>query len=163
MPTYRINVLIYLNLFNAGIAFLFHLSTESVCRRRLHSSCCAHLKFRFWLLTCIYVVHHNAEIKEKFTVYFTVPCLRRLDTCLSSWRLWFATRSVHVRFEVDKVALGQVLLRVFCFPLSVSFHWCFILISHGWWTVGPLLAAVQRHSPSPSSWTTTWMPSVEQY
>jgi hypothetical protein len=97
----------------------------------LHSFRCAHLKFRFWLLTCIYVVHHNAEIKEKLTVYLAVPCLRRLDTCLSSWRLWFVPRSVHVGFEVDKVALGQVLLRVFCFPLSVSFHWGFKLISPG--------------------------------
>jgi hypothetical protein len=31
---------------------------------------------------------------------------------------------VHVRFVVDKVALGQVFLRVVGFPLSISFHWC---------------------------------------
>ena len=31
-----------------------------------------------------------------------------------------------VRFVVDKVALGQVFLRVFRFPLSISFHRCSI-------------------------------------
>jgi hypothetical protein len=31
-------------------------------------------------------------------------------------------RSVHVGSVVDKVALGQVFLRVLLFPLSVSFH-----------------------------------------
>jgi hypothetical protein len=33
----------------------------------------------------------------------------------------FAPGSIHVRF-VDKVALGQVSLRVFRFHLSISFH-----------------------------------------
>jgi hypothetical protein len=33
---------------------------------------------------------------------------------------------VHVRFVVDKLALGQVFLRVVGFPLSISFHWCSI-------------------------------------
>jgi hypothetical protein len=33
---------------------------------------------------------------------------------------------VHVGFVVDKVALGQVFLRVVGFPLSISFHWCSI-------------------------------------
>jgi hypothetical protein len=33
---------------------------------------------------------------------------------------------VHVRFVVDKVALGQVFLRVVGFPLSILFHWCSI-------------------------------------
>jgi hypothetical protein len=34
--------------------------------------------------------------------------------------------SIHVKFLLDKVALGQVFLRVVGFPLSVSFHRCFI-------------------------------------
>ena len=34
----------------------------------------------------------------------------------------------HFRLTVDKVALGQLFLRVFQFPLSVSFHQCSILI-----------------------------------
>jgi hypothetical protein len=34
--------------------------------------------------------------------------------------------SDHVRFVVDKVALGHVFLRVVGFPLSISFHWCSI-------------------------------------
>jgi hypothetical protein len=33
---------------------------------------------------------------------------------------------VHVRIVVDKVALGQVFLRVVGFFLSISFHWCSI-------------------------------------
>jgi hypothetical protein len=33
---------------------------------------------------------------------------------------------VHVRFVVDEAALGQVFLRVVGFPLSISFHWCYI-------------------------------------
>jgi hypothetical protein len=33
---------------------------------------------------------------------------------------------VYVRFVVDKVALGQVFLRVVGFPLSILFHWCSI-------------------------------------
>jgi hypothetical protein len=33
---------------------------------------------------------------------------------------------VHVRFVVDKVALGQVFLRVVGFPLSISFDLCSI-------------------------------------
>jgi hypothetical protein len=33
---------------------------------------------------------------------------------------------VHVKFVVDKVALGQDFLRVVGFPLSISFHWCSI-------------------------------------
>jgi hypothetical protein len=33
---------------------------------------------------------------------------------------------VHVGFLVDKLALGQVFLRVLRFPLSISFHRCSI-------------------------------------
>jgi hypothetical protein len=33
---------------------------------------------------------------------------------------------VHVRFVVDKVALEQVFIRVVSFPLSISFHRCYI-------------------------------------
>ena len=36
-----------------------------------------------------------------------VPCLRRLVAGLSPRRPWFDLRSVHMRFVVDKVALGQ--------------------------------------------------------
>ena len=40
----------------------------------------------------------------------------------------FDPRSVHVRFAVDEVALGQIFLPVLRFPLSVSFHRCSVLI-----------------------------------
>jgi hypothetical protein len=48
--------------------------------------------------------------------------LRRLVASLSHWRSGFAPRSVHVGFVADKVAVGQVFLRVLRFSLSISFH-----------------------------------------
>jgi hypothetical protein len=53
-----------------------------------------------------------------------VPWLRRLVAGLLLRRPGFDPGSVHVGFMVDKVALGQVFLRVVGFPLSISFHWC---------------------------------------
>jgi hypothetical protein len=55
-----------------------------------------------------------------------VPWLRRLVAGLSLWRSGFDPGSVHVGFVVEKVALGQVFLRVVGSPLSISFHWCSI-------------------------------------
>jgi hypothetical protein len=51
-----------------------------------------------------------------------------------------------VGFVADKVALGQVFLEPFGFPLSVSFHRCsiFIHVSPGGWTVGLLADAVPQ-------------------
>jgi len=42
----------------------------------------------------------------------------------------FNSKPVHVRFVVDKGEQRQVFLRVLQFPLSVSFHQCFIHIYH---------------------------------
>jgi hypothetical protein len=48
---------------------------------------------------------------------------RNIVVCLSPGRPGFALRSVHVRFVVDKVALGQVFIRVLRFSLvNISFH-----------------------------------------
>ena len=44
-------------------------------------------------------------------------------------RAGFDPRPVRVGFVVDKVALGQVSLRVLTFPLSIIFHQCSILIN----------------------------------
>jgi hypothetical protein len=52
--------------------------------------------------------------------------VRRFVAGLSPRRPGFDPGSVHVGFVVDKVALGQVFLRVLGFPLSISFHWCSI-------------------------------------
>jgi hypothetical protein len=49
-----------------------------------------------------------------------VPWLRRLVAGFSPWRPGFDPWSVHVGFVVDKVALGQVFLRVAGFPCQ--FH-----------------------------------------
>jgi hypothetical protein len=51
-----------------------------------------------------------------------VPWLKSLVAGLSPRRTGFAPGSIHVGFVVDKVALGQVFLRVLRFPLSISFH-----------------------------------------
>jgi hypothetical protein len=50
-----------------------------------------------------------------YTTIMAVPWLRSLVTGLSPRRPRFATRSIHVGFVVDKVALGQVSLRVLRF------------------------------------------------
>jgi hypothetical protein len=68
----------------------------------------------------------------------------------------FAPRSVLVGFGMDKVALGQVFLRlIYGFSLSISFHHGSPYSSSGGRTKGPLVAAVQRDSLAPSTWTTT--------
>lgn len=59
----------------------------------------------------------------------------------------FTTRSVNMRV----VALGQVSLRVFRFPLSISFHNCsiFTRVSSGGWEKGPLKTQFHRDMVSP--------------
>jgi hypothetical protein len=53
------------------------------------------------------------------TMNYAVPWLRRLVVGISSRRSRFALGSVHVGLVIDKVALGQVSLRVLRF-LSVN-------------------------------------------
>jgi hypothetical protein len=73
--------------------------------------------------------------------------LRRLVASLSQRRPVFVQRSVHMGFVVDKVALGQVFLRLLW--LSHQYNPTVALYTHissGGWTIGPLAAAVQRQS-----------------
>jgi hypothetical protein len=51
---------------------------------------------------------------------WVVPRLRSLVADLSPRKPVFAPGSIHVGFVVDKVAVGQVFLRVLRFPLSIS-------------------------------------------
>jgi hypothetical protein len=64
-------------------------------------------------------------------------------TCRSSFE------SVHVRFTAGKWHWGRVFSEFLGFPLSISFHrgspYSYNLPSAGW-TIGPLVAAVQRQS-----------------
>jgi hypothetical protein len=58
--------------------------------------------------------------------------------------------SVHVGFVVDKLALGQVFLRV----LQFSHHHCHpvltgVYLSAGGWTKGPLMALMHTDIASP--------------
>jgi hypothetical protein len=55
-----------------------------------------------------------------------VPWLRRLVAGLSPRRLGLDPVSAHVGSVMDKVALRQVFPQVLRFPLSVSFHRCYI-------------------------------------
>jgi hypothetical protein len=72
--------------------------------------------------------------------------LRRLVAGLPPRRPIFAPGSVHVGFVMGKVALGQVFLLVLRFyPVNIIPPW-FSILSPGGRTIGPLVAAVQRHS-----------------
>jgi hypothetical protein len=56
-------------------------------------------------------------------VEMAVPWLRSLVAGFSSRRPRFEPGSIHVGFVVDKVALGQVFLRVIRFStFNISFH-----------------------------------------
>jgi len=57
-----------------------------------------------------------------------VPHFRRSVAGLSRLRSGFDPSTVHMRFVVNKMTLGEVLLPAFLFPLSVSFHQYSILI-----------------------------------
>jgi hypothetical protein len=58
---------------------------------------------------------------EGLTGYPAVPWLKRSVAGLSPQKNGFAPGSVHVGFVVDKVALGQVLLRVLrFFPVNIT-------------------------------------------
>jgi len=50
----------------------------------------------------------SSSIPRYDNLYGAMLCLRWSLTALSSWRPGFSDRPVHVRFQVDKVALGQV-------------------------------------------------------
>jgi hypothetical protein len=70
-----------------------------------------------------------------------VPWLRRLVAGLSQWRPELSPESVHVRFVVDQVALGQVHQQVLRVSLINSIPpWLSTLICH----LGTE-ASVERH------------------
>jgi hypothetical protein len=61
-----------------------------------------------------------------------VPWLGRLVAGLSLWGPGYVPGSVHVGFVVDKVALGQIFLRVLPPPLSIIPPWlCISYIIRG--------------------------------
>jgi hypothetical protein len=93
---------------------------------------------------------------------FTALCLslswlRPLVTDFSLRRPEVTPRSVHVGFVMDKLALEEVSSSQFLgTPLSVSLHRG-SPYSYTIWGLNnrPYVAAVQRHSLMPSTWTTT--------
>jgi hypothetical protein len=84
-----------------------------------------------------------------------MPLLRRLVACLSPRRPGFTPGTFHVGFVVYKVVLYRISPCSSDFPCQ--YHFNVALYSHtssGRWTTNPLEAAVQRHSLTPSTWTT---------
>jgi hypothetical protein len=73
------------------------------------------------LRICYKILMHTYHVKvvvnpiKSKIFYKAVPWLRRLVACLPPRRPGFDPGSVHVGFVVDKVALGQVFLRVLRF------------------------------------------------
>jgi hypothetical protein len=65
---------------------------------------------------CVYIRIHK-RVCQIYNIPWAVPWLRSLVTSLSPQRAGFAPGSIHVGFVVDKVALGQVFLRVLRFSL----------------------------------------------
>jgi hypothetical protein len=63
-------------------------------------------------------VFRSEEENNVYAKFRAVPRLRSLVAGLSPRRLRFAPGLFHVRFVVDKAALGQLFLRV-GFPLSI--------------------------------------------
>jgi general stress protein CsbA len=92
-----------------------------------------------------------------------VSWLRRLVAGFSPARPGFAPGLVHVVLVVVKVTLGQIFSGFFGFSLSVSFHRS-SLYSYVVWVLAicPLVASVQRHWLTPTTWTTTltWLVKV---
>jgi len=66
------------------------------------------------------------DVCTRSLVFRAMPWIRQLAASLSLERHKLDTKPVHMRFVMDKVALGQVFLQVYGFPLSVSFHHCSI-------------------------------------
>jgi hypothetical protein len=72
-----------------------------------------------------------------------VPLLRRLVAGFPLRRPGVEPRSGHVRFVVDKVALGQVYSEYFGFPCQFSFHQLLHTnLSSGAGTIGQLVADI---------------------
>jgi hypothetical protein len=90
-------------------------------------------------LGCFHIFNSliRADLNRK-----AVPWLRLVADLSPRW-----PRSFHVGFVVDKAALVLLSLYVLAFPPSVSFLLgCPYSLSSGGWTIGPLVAAVQRQS-----------------
>jgi hypothetical protein len=65
----------------------------------------------------------RVDRKPILKYFWAVSWLRSLVAGISPRSHGFAPVSIHVGFMVDKVALGQVFLRVFRFsPVNISFH-----------------------------------------
>jgi hypothetical protein len=76
-------------------------------------------------------LHLYLAVYEERKLHGAVQWLRRLVAGLSPRRPGFNSRSVHVGCMADKLALGQVFLRVLLFPLCHSTDdLCLLLICY---------------------------------
>jgi hypothetical protein len=133
-----------------SVYFLIVNLTTLFQHLRLHTLASNDMISERWIIKVV-------EGNGRGLIYATIPAskavswLRPLVADLSSQRPGFAPGSIHVGFVVDKVALGQVFLRVLRFsPVNIIPPSLSKLISSGGWTICPIVAAVQRRSLTPS-------------
>jgi hypothetical protein len=91
-------------------------------------------------------------IRTSISILWSRP--RQLVSGLSLWRPRFVPGSVHVEFVVDKVTL-RIFLQALQFSLFniIPLWFCNTHVPSGGWTIGPLVATVQKCSLTPSTWT----------
>jgi hypothetical protein len=112
-----------------------------------------HRDYTVWVLRYYSVIFTSPTLRTHIT--WRMSWLMRLVADLSPFSPGFAPMSIHVGFAVDKVALGQIFLRVLRF-FSCQYHFTVVLHTHispGVWTICPLVAAFQRLSLIPSKCT----------
>jgi hypothetical protein len=111
-----------------------------------------------WEWTHIWITRRNSYLWVTwyitfFKCYFCGPYSKQMAL---SWLRWLVSdvprrpRFTHIAtFVVDKMALGQGYLQGLWLPLSVSFLRGCPCVSPEGWTIGPLVAAIQRHRIAP--------------
>jgi hypothetical protein len=98
--------------------------------RTLHEHRCENLSSttssehagRFSKMRATSSVASQVRLSSAELVSWDVPYLRRLVAGFPPWPPGFDTRSCHVGFVVDKVALRQVFSDYFSFPCQFSYH-----------------------------------------
>jgi hypothetical protein len=100
------------------------LFTVSLCRESRHISSCQNFLFTLSVSdttsVILFIPKQSANhVANRHGPQFEKHWLRELFTGLSPWRFGFTPRSVHMRFVVDKVALGLVFIQV-CLFSAVS-------------------------------------------
>jgi hypothetical protein len=106
------------------------ISTSIIIKKVKKLMCCVTFKMPKIKMMCSEPVLCLLKL-QKFRKE-AVLWLRWLVDSLLPQRPWFMPRSVHVRYVMDKVSLGQIFLQVLRFPfVNIIPPWHSILISSG--------------------------------